>query len=79
MKYLLWWAEQSHSTLKSEMARDEEGLLRAVDRAGMEEAWVLLQHPPCYAVACCIPKKAERGLGCFKYKVGVCPSSQGGA
>ena len=45
----------------------------------MEEAWVLLQHPPRYAVACYILKKAERGLCCFKCKVSVCPPSRGGA
>lgn len=47
-----------------------------VDRAGMEEAWVLLQCLPCYALAFCTWKKAERGLCCFRRQVGVCPSSQ---
>jgi len=55
---------------------DKDGLLCAADRAGRR---VLLQHPPCNPVACCIWKKAERGLCCFKCKVDVCPSSLGGA
>lgn len=78
-KYTLGWAEQSLSALGREMACDEEGPRPAAGRAGTAGAWVLLQHRPCSAAACCGPKKAERGLCCLKRKVGVCPSSRGGS
>lgn len=65
---------------KSQHSRERGGVWwrgTTVDRAGMEEAWIL-QHPPCYALAFCTLKKAERGLWCSECKVGVCPSFQEG-
>lgn len=60
-----WVSRTKSRTLGGEMECGKEGPLR-VERAGLE---VLLQHPPCCAVACCILKKAKRGLCYFKYQV----------